>query len=144
MSVPLVAAITVTLLASFAIWKFGQSVDQKRVRRFDERESLPLPARWSRFEVEDRISSTCLEEALRLVEGATGVSIQKLAPEDRFTDELIAAKGWEFDDGLAELRWALEARGVTSVAEVMTVGDFVKAFAGSGELTDPCEAAECD
>lgn len=121
--------IAVALILGIAVWIFGHKADQKRLRRFDERVDLPIQESWKPFCLEQGIPLSVAEDALRTVENATGVLRGKLRPDDRFAEELAPEKGWEFDDGLAELQWELESRGLAGGAEVRTVGDFVKALA---------------
>jgi hypothetical protein len=129
MSLTVLFGMAVSFILGVAVWIFGRKADQGRLRRFDERIDLPIKESWEPFCRDSGVPLSVAEDALRIVENATGVSRGKLRPEDRFAEELAPEKGWEFDDGLAELQWELESQTLVGGAEVKTVGDFVKALA---------------
>jgi hypothetical protein len=100
-----------------------------KAKRLSHRPELSLQEFQEQFYRDSDISPGVLAEALRAIEEATAVPRGQLRPQDRFAEELAPEKGWEFDDGLAELRWELEARGKNRDSVVSTVDDFIRIFA---------------
>lgn len=120
-----VAIVAVGILFSL----FGRRADLRRAKRLSHRPELSLQEFWEQFYRDSGIPPSLLSEALRVIEEATAVPRGQLRPQDRFAEELAPEKGWEFDDGLAELRWELEARGKSRESMVLTVDEFIRAFA---------------
>jgi hypothetical protein len=92
------------------------------------RDTQAVAAEWRRFTHETGIRDSLVTDALRRIEESTGVPRDRLRPSDRFTAELAAPRGWEFDDSVAELEWAIDS---DSKRMIDTVSDFVRALASS-------------
>lgn len=131
----LVGAI-LALIAGMLIGIGGRKADRSRRNRFEKRADLSIAEAWEGFCKSNGVPFKAAQEALELIENATGIPRAKLIPGDRFSEELAPAKGWEFDDGLLELGWALEAKGMSST-DVTTVGDFVRKLATSAPEDEP-------
>jgi hypothetical protein len=124
----LVGGVTIVVAGLF-FSIFGRRADLRRAKRLSHRPELSLQEFQEQFYRDSDISPGLLAEALRVLEEATAVPRGQLRPQDRFAEELAPEKGWEFDDGLAELRWELEARGKDRDSVVSTVDDFIRVFA---------------
>lgn len=107
-------------------WYFGKRADAKRVSRFRERASLETDQFWRDFYPGREVTLESVVEALRLVSDTTEVQPGKLRPTDRFTVELAPERGWEFDDGLAEIAWYVESKSKGSSEGLETVDDLIR------------------
>lgn len=128
--------------ASAAIWFFGRKAEALRVARFKNRASLDILEFWSKYYPSGEVSLKSVEEALRLVNEATEVPPGKLRPDDRFAVELAPERGWEFDDGLAEIYWDLEAKKKGASEGIRTVEDLIHRLEDLHQLEAgqrPCE-----
>ena len=68
------------------------------------------------------------------IAAATEVPASILRPGDRFAEELAPVKGYEFDDGLVELKWIAERRErmlevKLDLEEIRTVDDYIRTMA---------------
>ena len=124
----LISVSLVFFLVGF-LWFGARKSERRRVDRFGDRADQSASEIWQEYFKERGVSLGVVEEALRLVEEATGVAGGRLRPDDRFTEELAPEKGWEFDDGLAELRWFLESKKKGASEGIFTLDDFVLALA---------------
>jgi hypothetical protein len=115
----------VVLGSAAVIWFFGRKANAQRVARFQNRANLEPGEFWREFYPEGEVSLQSVEQALRLVSEATEVPPGRLRPEDRFAVELAPERGWEFDDGLAEISWDLEAMKKGSSEGIETVDDLI-------------------
>lgn len=131
MSPGMVVGVITIVAVGAVLTLFGRKADLRRAGRFSDRPELSLQELEEQFYAGSGIPVSLLSEALQAVEQATGVPRGRLRPQDRFAEELAPEKGWEFDDGLAELRWTLEALGVSRTSAVLTVDDFIRAFAAA-------------
>lgn len=120
----------ITLACFVLVAALGRKVEIRRAERFAQRQDLTIQEFWENFYRESGLSFDIVADALRVIEQATGVSMGRLRPEDHFATELAPERGWEFDDGLAELRWELESKGRDPSLEVLTVDDFIRVYAG--------------
>lgn len=107
-------------------WYFGKQADAKRVSRFGERASLESDQFWRDFYPRREVTLESVVEALRLVSDSTEVPPGKLRPTDRFAVELAPERGWEFDDGLAEIAWYVESKSKGSSEGLETVDDLIR------------------
>lgn len=107
-------------------WYFGKWADTRRIARFQERETLSLSQFWQEFYPSEEIGLESVAEALRLISDATEVATGKLRPTDRFAVELAPERGWEFDDGLAEVAWYVESKSKGSSEGLETVDDLIR------------------
>ena len=126
----------VVVAAGALIWIFGRRADRLRVARFAERPVLSVERRWEKFYRDRGVSAEAVARALNLIEDALGIPSGKLRPDDRFADELAPENGWEFDDGLADLRWYLEGSRKGSSESVHTVDDFILAIADAEAISN--------
>lgn len=129
MTLPVVCALAFVATFVALIWSLGQGADRRRANRFKDRENWPAKRLWEQSYRESGIPESVVEDALALIEQATGVPAGRLRPEDGFTEILAPEKGWEFDDGIAELRWELEARAKVRGSAVATVDEFIRVLA---------------
>jgi hypothetical protein len=130
MSLELIIAITILAIFGVLVVIFGRRAELRRAWRFRNRPVLSVQEFWEQFYRESGVPLNTISDALQVLETATSVPKGRLRPEDRFAKELAPEKGWEFDDGLAELRWELESRGRARESVVLTVDDFIRVFAG--------------
>jgi len=107
-------------------WYFGKRADSRRIARFHERATLSFEQFWREFYPGEEVRLESIAEALRLISDATEVAPGKLRPTDRFTAELAPERGWEFDDGLAEVAWYVEWESKGSSAGLETVDDLIR------------------
>lgn len=120
-------AVAILVLAAGAalIWLFGRRADAQRASRFPARALLDPGELWRDFYRESDVSLESVETALRLVSEATTVPAGKIRPTDRFAVELAPERGWEFDDGLAEIAWYVESKSKGSSEGLETVDDLI-------------------
>lgn len=118
--------IGVLLASAVLIWFFGRKAEARRADRFSERSAVDPVDLWRARYEESGVSRASVESALRLVSSATGVPVGRIRPEDRFAVELAPERGWEFDDGLAEISWYVESKSKGSSADVETVDDLIR------------------
>lgn len=119
------------LVAAAAIISLCERHNRRRKRiRFEHRESATTGQLATFF---PSIPRDTVEEALGIISIAADVPVGMLRPHDRFDKELAPVRGWEFDDGLAQLEWALKDRAQSKEAmndlpRMETVADFVRAY----------------
>lgn len=122
----LATGLLVVLASAVLVWFFGKRADARRAGRFSERPFLEAAQIWRDAYRETEVSLDSVEAALRLVSEATEVPAGKIRPADRFAVELKPERGWEFDDGLAEISWYVEARGRGNSTSLETVDDLIR------------------
>lgn len=125
-SLYLALALLVTLAGAALVWFSGKRAEARRAARFSERPLLEPAAIWRDIYHEREVSLHSVETALRLVSEATDVPVGKIRPADRFAVELAPERGWEFDDGLAEISWYVESRSKGSSADLETVDNLIR------------------
>lgn len=124
--IALTAAILVLATAAALVWLLGRSADARRAGRFSERPAVGAAGLWEAFYRENGVYLDSVESALRLISQATTVPEEKLRPGDRFAIELAPERGWECDDGLAEVAWYMESKSKGSSRGIKTVDDLIR------------------
>lgn len=118
----LAIGLLLTVLISAGL--LGRRADQRRRQRLSSRESLDDA--WTHYMDHEEVSRESVDIVLKSVTKAIGVAPGKLAPTDRFGVELAPDRGWEYDDGLAEVEWDLRALGLRDLRSAQTLGDLAR------------------
>jgi hypothetical protein len=134
--IQLVVAIAALAVAGGLLRHFSRKADLRRVQRFADRPMLPMAELYKTYYSDSDLTLEVVEQALRAIENATRVPGGRLRPEDTFQSGLAPERGWEFDDGLAELRWLLQSLGVEESTSINTVDDFVRSYGGALQRRD--------
>jgi hypothetical protein len=135
--VSLILGVLAVAAGAALIWFFGHRADARRADRFPDRPFLEPGALWRKLYRKNEVSLESVEVALRLVSDATTIPAGKLRPTDRFAVELAPERGWEFDDGLAEIAWYLEAKSKGSSEGLQTVDDLIRLLDQLNRRSDP-------
>jgi len=105
-------------------------IKQKKYH-FMHRPDMSLDEIWRQYYKDANIKQETIKEIFELVSNSTDIPVGKLRPSDRFDKELAPAKGWEFSDGLVEIRWWLEQKvkdtsKLKDISDLKTLDDLIK------------------
>jgi len=127
----LLAFVLLLVSGGGALWITQRRAAQARALRFSGRRPLTAEELWREFYEQRGVPLEMVEEILQVIAEAAGVPAGLIRPADRFDSELAPEKGWEFDDGLAEIIWWVKDRAkrsgrrVGDISNVRTVDDLV-------------------
>lgn len=126
----LVSFIAVLCFSCVALFLVQRRVLRVKLSRFAGRATMSPHDLFTTFYEGLGFSEEDVVRILRQVASATEVPIGRLRPQDRFDHELAPVKGWEFDDGLAEITWLVgtEARKARDprAPQIDTLDDLIR------------------
>jgi hypothetical protein len=101
---------TVLIISVFVLLVLYKKMKKKKADRFQNRPTLNSDDFYNAFYKDSGISKAVIIKIIKDVAAATEIPADKLRPTDRFDRELSPVKGWEFGDGLIELKWDIMKR----------------------------------
>ncbi|OGL47350.1 MAG: hypothetical protein A2W05_00965 [Candidatus Schekmanbacteria bacterium RBG_16_38_10] len=121
----------VVILGSLAgLWLATRNVKRKRRLPFQDRPDMSEEEFFVTYYRDASITKETICHVLKVVANATEIPATKIRPSDRFDRELAPVRGWEFDDGLAEISWFAKSKmkkaGVREPTQLHTVDDLIR------------------
>jgi hypothetical protein len=122
------------VLGSFvALWFGYRGATRKRRLRFQDRPDMSKEEFFSTYYADSGIAKETVFEVLTEIANAIEIPATKIRPADRFDAELAPVKGWEYDDGLADVYWFVESKtkkaGLSGPTQLHTVDDLIRYIA---------------
>lgn len=123
----------VVVVVGGGVWYFLPR--HQRLKRFENRAELSLEQIYGEFLASKNLPKDLACELWNEVATCLCLPSGKLRPTDRFDRELVAPKGWEFDDEILDVQWAAERRlkqsgSQADLSHIKTVADYVEFFCG--------------
>ena len=122
------------MLGSLVVWWLAErNAKQKRRIPFQNRPDMSEEEFVFTYYRNTAIPKETISDVLKVVANATEIPASKIRPSDRFDRELAPVRGWEFDDGIAEISWFAKSKikkaGVHEPVQVDTVDDLIRYIA---------------
>ena len=118
-------------VGAVVVWNFMPR--RLRLKRFENRSDLSLDQIYGEFFADRNLPKQLVCDLWTEVASCLGLPPGKLRPTDRFDQELVVPKGWEFDDDIVEVQWAAERRlkqsgAQADLSQIKTVADYIEFF----------------
>ena len=120
-------------LCTIIVWLWNFIPLKEKLKRFANREELTLDEIYLQFFASMNLPKESFLELWNEVADSLRLPRGKLRPGDRFDKELAPAKGWEYDDEIADVYWAAQHRlkiadADFDVSKIQTLGNYVEFF----------------
>ncbi|MBF0459681.1 MAG: hypothetical protein HQK99_17480 [Nitrospirae bacterium] len=128
----IVEIIIVSMLVLFVILTaiFNEDGDKARRKRFLGRDELSPDEFYRQYYDTSGLPKDQVLEILNNIADELCIPATLLRPTDRFTEELKAEPGWEFDDGLGILELELDAllrkKGMTLMTNIINIDEYIR------------------
>lgn len=131
----------VMLGSSLALWLTGRNVKRKRRILFHNRPDMSEKDFFYTYYRDTGVSKETVSYVLKLIANATEIPATKIRPSDRFDREFAPVRGWEFDDGVAEISWFVKSKmkkaGMRKPLQLHTVDDLIRYVARLEKQKEP-------
>ncbi len=123
-----------TMVLSIAIFMlFYRYMLKKKRKQFNHRKDMTPHDFYIKYYSNSDLSEEAVINVLWKIAGETEIPIIKIRPQDRFSQELAAVHGWEFDDGTGILFQDIsdlinKSNSKIDITKIKTVNDYIHCF----------------